>query len=280
MESKQLIGTRIKGADGKDLGEIDQLIVDSRRRRVPTGVTIGAMSWVRAITVAVALALTVAVPGVAREPDPRAHLLAATRIYRQSLDRVLPLYEKDLARASETLERQTDYFARGLIARTQVEEAAAQVVMARAKVAETKREMVHADTLIAEIDAQQRLAELRPLRRGEFDTSGGLVRYDGGRAWSLAGLPSIERFFARRFGRALPVSALGQTSVHDRMGFDHRHAVDVALHPDSREGQALIAYLRQAGVSFIAYRAAVAGAATGAHIHIGRPSERLAHLAR
>jgi hypothetical protein len=30
--------------------------------------------------------------------------------------------------------------------------------------------------------------------------------------------------------------------------------------------------LRRAGIPFIAFRSAVAGAATGAHIHIGQPS--------
>jgi hypothetical protein len=56
--------------------------------------------------------------------------------------------------------------------------------------------------------------------------------------------------------------------------FDHRNAIDVALHPDSKEGRSLLEYLRQAGIPFIAFRNAVPGAATGAHIHIGKPSPR------
>jgi hypothetical protein len=36
----------------------------------------------------------------------------------------------------------------------------------------------------------------------------------------------------------------------------------------------LIGYLRQSGIPFIAFRNAVPGAATGAHIHIGKPSLR------
>jgi hypothetical protein len=72
------------------------------------------------------------------------------------------------------------------------------------------------------------------------------------------------------------VSALGQTATHDRMRFDHRDAIDVALHPDSPEGKALIDHLRRSGIPFIAFRNAAAGASTGAHIHIGRPSHRIA----
>jgi len=59
------------------------------------------------------------------------------------------------------------------------------------------------------------------------------------------------------------------------MGFDHRNALDVALAPDSPEGRALIEYLRGEGIPFIAYRGAVAGSSSGAHIHVGQPSPRI-----
>jgi len=50
--------------------------------------------------------------------------------------------------------------------------------------------------------------------------------------------PRLQRFFMAQFGRALPISAFGQTALNDWMGFDHRHAVDVAVHPDGPEGRA------------------------------------------
>ena len=77
-------------------------------------------------------------------------------------------------------------------------------------------------------------------------------------------------------GRPLPVSAFGQTPAHDDLGFDHRNALDVAVHPDSPEGQALMTWLRGEGISFLAFRNAVAGEATGAHVHVGEPSSRIA----
>ena len=91
----------------------------------------------------------------------------------------------------------------------------------------------------------------------------------------LADAARIQRFFSARFGRALPISAFGQTAAHDRIGFDHRQAIDVAVHPDSPEGLGLLDYLRSIGIPFIAFRRAVAGEATGAHIHIGQPSRRI-----
>ncbi|HXU08566.1 MAG TPA: hypothetical protein VN743_06185, partial [Blastocatellia bacterium] len=83
-------------------------------------------------------------------------------------------------------------------------------------------------------------------------------------------------YFVSQFHHAMPISAYGQTAVHDQLGFDHRNAVDVAVSPDSAEGQTLMAYLRSVGIPFIAFRHAVAGSATGAHIHIGYPSKRIA----
>jgi len=60
-----------------------------------------------------------------------------------------------------------------------------------------------------------------------------------------------------------------------RLGFDHRNSVDVAVHPDSVQGKALTEYLRGNGIPFLAFRSAIRGVATGAHIHIGNPSHRL-----
>jgi hypothetical protein len=93
--------------------------------------------------------------------------------------------------------------------------------------------------------------------------------------WSLDKADKIREFFVKKFGHDLPVSAMGQTETHDRLGFDHHDAMDVALNPDSREGRTLIGYLRQMKIPFIAFRRRVEGSATGPHIHIGNPSQHL-----
>jgi hypothetical protein len=90
-------------------------------------------------------------------------------------------------------------------------------------------------------------------------------------------LAKVAKFFQARFNKALPVSAAGQSLTHDRLGYDHREAVDVAVSPESREGRGLISYLRQARIPFLAFRGKVPGVSTGPHIHIGMPSPRL-HL--
>ena len=67
---------------------------------------------------------------------------------------------------------------------------------------------------------------------------------------------------------------MGDTAVHRAMGFDHRGRVDVALSPDQPEGVWLREYLTGQEIPYFAFRHAVPGKATGAHIHLGPMSTR------
>ncbi len=76
---------------------------------------------------------------------------------------------------------------------------------------------------MAEATTARALAGLPPLGPGGYAESVGLIRYNGPAAWSLEpDTARLRRFLAARFGRPLPVSAFGQTPLHDRMGFDHK----------------------------------------------------------
>jgi hypothetical protein len=227
-------------------------------------------------------------PGSEIDPRPELHrstsaLIAAAREYRASLETLLPFHVQALARATEALERRRELLPRGVVARREVDEAERARESAEARLSATRAQIAQAETLIAEAVAGDALRRMPPSpapgpRDGEAPGAR-FTYYGGAGAWSLALAPRIERFFAARFERALPVSAFGQTPLHDRLGFDHRDALDVALHPDSLEGQALMAHLRGASISFIAFRGAVPGAATGAHIHVGHASPRVADAA-
>ena len=94
-------------------------------------------------------------------------------------------------------------------------------------------------------------------------------RFDGDGVFTMVDFARIEAEFSRHFGKSLPVSALGETAVHRSMGFDHRGRVDVALNPDQPEGHWLLEYLVANRIPYFAFRRAVPGKATGAHIHIG-----------
>ena len=100
-------------------------------------------------------------------------------------------------------------------------------------------------------------------------------RFDGDGIFTPAIFSQVETAFQTRFGKPLPVSAMGETEVHRALGFDHRGRVDVALYPDSPEGVWLRQYLTTNRIPYFAFRQAVPGKATGAHIHLGPMSTRL-----
>lgn len=85
----------------------------------------------------------------------------------------------------------------------------------------------------------------------------------------------ITLSFEKHFHEPLPVSARGMTAVHRALGFDHTGRVDVAVTPDSPEGVWLRKYLESKSIPYYAFRVAIPGKATGAHIHIGPGSTRL-----
>jgi hypothetical protein len=203
----------------------------------------------------------------------RADVVVSTEAYRRSLERLLPFREDAVRRAAAALATRRRLLDSGAVARRDVTEAEATLAEAETALEATRRELADAERLVAEAIAA---TALPPPSAGATTATPEIVQHHGRAAWSLARVDTVQRFFAGRFGRPLPISALGQTRLHDRLGFDHRNALDVAVHPDSAEGRALIAWLQQHGVSFLAFRGAVKGEATGAHVHIGEPSPRLA----
>lgn len=205
----------------------------------------------------------------------RAALLSSTRAYRASLERLHAFQRHDADRAAVEARKGRDLLDRGLVSRREVEDAERVQAAEEAKAAETLRQIAEADGVIGEVLAAIELAKLPPPAPEQVTTTPAVIRYEGGASRIIAAVGDLEAFFRARFGRALPVSALGQTAVHDRLGFDHRGAIDVAVHPDSDEGRALMSFLHARHIPFLAFRHAVAGAATGAHVHVGRPSDRI-----
>jgi len=200
----------------------------------------------------------------------REDLVAATKNYKESLEKLIPFEQDKVKTASETVQRRRELLAQGVVSKHEVEVTEQQLADAQAKLAETQKKMAEADTMMAEAMNDQ-LWKVPDLPRGGYRATAALIRYNGPYDWSLKDAGKVETFYESRFGRSLPISAYGQTMVHNELGFDHRHAIDIALQPDSPEGQALMAYLRGEGIPFIAFRHAVPGSATGAHIHIGPP---------
>jgi hypothetical protein len=235
---------------------------------------------------AVACLLNVLIPSVTVAADVpltsaalrqrAADIVVTLREYRAALEKLLAIYEANLAKVKDQREQRQELYNREIISRRELEDAERAVTDAQAKVDGTRREMAAVDHAMAEATTARVLAGLSPLKKGGYEQTAALIRFNGPALWSLkAGTAKLQEFFTARFHHPLPVSAYGQTPLHDRMGFDHRDALDIALHPDSIEGRAVMDYLRAAGIPFIASWGAVPGAASGAHIHVGQPSPRI-----
>lgn len=130
--------------------------------------------------------------------------------------------------------------------------------------------MVH-----AEMESQPRVASV-PGSNGR--ASGVAKEYVDGSHGLLTSkdIKDLTLAFEKKFDKPMPVSARGETAVHRALGFDHTGRIDVALLPDSTEGKWLRAYLEKKDIPYYAFRIAIAGKATGAHIHVGPGSTRLA----
>jgi hypothetical protein len=204
--------------------------------------------------------------------------IKATAEYKASLEKLLAIYERNVVSAEDKPTSAKKLFEEGLISKSQFEESERAVGSAKDKVTETRQQMSNADHQIAnvlvETQADEELAKNLRLASNRLIKTTSFVRYSGIAGWGLQEAWKIQRFFSDTFNKQLPVAVFGQGAIHERWRLDHRNAMDISLHPDGAEGQALLNFLQKNGIPYSAFRSAIPGTATGPHIHIGRPSHR------
>lgn len=201
-------------------------------------------------------------------------LLAANFAHAQSL---VELQQAEVEKLTKNTDLLRQLYSEGLIARIELEKAEQDLTAAKTRIEETKKAAELAKVQAQELAKAQQLTNAKSFVKPTLmplNKSATVMRSTAG-SWSIANLGSVQNFFSSTFGKPLPTSAIGQSATHNRMGWDHRNSVDVGVHPDSTEGRALIAYLQNAGIPFLAFRVAIPGVATGPHIHIGTASHRL-----
>jgi hypothetical protein len=214
-------------------------------------------------------------------------LVEAAKQYQTSSGELLALQETEVNKATAQLVELRSLVEEGLVARVELETSEQRLAALNSRLEATRKQFADSQQRILSIQTEQELAKtptpsptksqvkLVSKQYSAFSPTATILRFSGAVSWSLGSLGSVESFFRNTFGRGLPTSAVGQSATHNRLGYDHRQSVDVALHPDSAEGRSLINFLQSQGIPFLAFRAAVPGVATGPHIHIGRPSNRL-----
>jgi Fe2+ transport system protein FeoA len=180
---------------------------------------------------------------------------------------MLAAAERRVLRAQNLVDERQKLLDMGIISQSEMAGVRNEVT-SRTLVLELARNRVSLWEQLRQMAAEEQRMQLPTMQNS-------MLRYDGSVEFKLDVLPGIEKDFKTHFHYDLPVSALGQTAVHQGLGLDHRNRVDVALNPDQPEGLWLRSYLEKRHLSYLAFRSAIAGAATAPHIHIGSGSPRL-----
>ncbi len=189
-------------------------------------------------------------------------------------DQMVAAARRRLERQRARVERQRQLLAMGVVARLSLTPLIEEVDSRRRELdlAESRAALFNELMSSAQAEADAARAEM------SVSTGSPLLiteRYDGNGLFRPSQFQTISREFIHKFGKPLPVSAYGETAVHRSLGFDHRGRVDVAVDPDSPEGIWLRTFLESVKIPYYAFRGAIPGKSTAAHIHIGPPSLRL-----
>lgn len=216
----------------------------------------------------------------AKAKTTREELIKATQQYKESLEKLLGQFLENEKILQDAIAKKRELIERGLLGKNDqgVKKSADDLLDCQAKISEINNKLLQNDQFTVEIINLELTARDQAKRGSQapgvyFDNTR-YIRYTGIARWSLHDYGKVENFFQANFRRGLPVSAFGQSDTHNRLGFDHSNSFDVALHPDTTEARTLMSYLRNQGIPFTAFRGAIPGNATGAHIHIGYPSHR------
>ena len=242
---------------------------------IKTGLQLAFISVLLLASSSVSQAQTKKVTPATALAESRSSLISAAEKHKSTAQELLLVQETEVKKAQEKHEQLRQLVVDGLVARVELEQSEQSLAALKTKLETTRQQIIDSDKAVAEVRAAQQLEKTQAAAQPKSFVKPTVLRYGGTAGWSVGNLGVVQAFFSSTFGRGLPTSAVGQSATHNRLGWDHRHAVDVPLHPDSTEGKALVGFLQSNGIPFLAFRGAVAGVSTGPHIHIGRPSHRL-----
>jgi hypothetical protein len=191
----------------------------------------------------------------------------------EQADQMVTVAERLYLRSQKRAFQNQQLAATGALSRAEAEAAGSEVVSAKLDLDLA----IERARLVKDLAAQRALAEAENDAETHPELNGKLyTRYDGNGVFTRADFDRISAAYLSTFGHVIPVSADGQTEVHRAMGFNHAGRIDIALSPDQPEGAWLTRYLQRNHIPYYAFRSAVAHKATGAHIHLGTGSTRLA----
>lgn len=190
----------------------------------------------------------------------------------EQADQMVEVAERVYLRRQKRSMQLTQLVATGVMSRSEAEASVGDVTNAKIQL-DLATERAH---LVKDMAQQRALAQQEEDAEAHPEFNGSLyTHYDGSGVFTRDDFNKISSAFMMAFGKAIPVSADGQTKVHEALGFNHAGRIDIALNPEQREGVWLIHYLEAHRIPYYAFKAAIAHKATGPHIHLGPSSTRL-----
>ena len=195
----------------------------------------------------------------------------------EQADQMIYVAQRMVIRRQKALLDMQELVSAGVISRSEAEASGMNLQHSQEELewAQTRAALVaqvaESVRLAREIASLESQAESHPEWAGKVYT-----KYEGSGVFTSTDRRMLEVAYIAQFSKPLPISADGETALHRSFGFDHRGRVDVAVTPDQPEGRWLMKYLETKHIPFFAFRAAVPHQATGAHIHVGPGSTKLA----
>jgi hypothetical protein len=195
----------------------------------------------------------------------------------EQADQMIFVAQKMVMRRQRAMLDMQQLVSAGVISRSEAEASGVDLTRAQQELdwAETRAQLVQ--QVATSVRLQKEIANLESQAESHPEWAGKVyTKYDGNGVFTPADLQVLETAYLTHFSKPLPISANGETALHRSLGFDHRGRVDVAVTPDQPEGTWLMHYLQTKRIPYFAFRAAVPHQATGAHIHVGPGSTKIA----
>jgi hypothetical protein len=203
--------------------------------------------------------------------------LYSTDVLPEQAEQMIYVAQRMVVRRQRALMEMQQLVSAGVISRAEAEASGVDLSRAQSELewAENRAKLI--EQMAASVRLQKEIANMESQAESHPEWNGRVfTKYDGSGVFTPSDLRSLEVAYLTRFSRPLPISANGETALHRSLGFDHRGRVDVAVTPDQPEGLWLMSYLKSKRIPYFAFRAAVPRQATGAHIHVGPGSTKLA----
>ena len=195
----------------------------------------------------------------------------------EEADQMVLVAQRMVIRRQRSLLEMQEMVSAGILSRSEAESSTADFDRAQQELDWAKSRATLVQEIAENARIQKGIAALELQAESHPDWAGKVyTHYEGSGVFTPADLQRLELDYTVKFATKLPISAEGETAVHRSLGFDHRGRVDVAVMPDQPEGEWLMHYLEAKKIPYFAFRMAVPGKATGAHIHVGPQSTRLA----